>query len=102
MRGRPVQRAPDVPGAKQLCKALIEGLPLQQNTLTNFLNKERFALRPLHNFFFTRDSAVTVYDDVLLGSMASPVRLRESLIMEAIFNNHPSFKTTTISAVDKK
>ncbi len=89
-------------GAKQLCKALIEGLPLQQNTLTNFLNKERFALRPLHNFFFTRDSAVTVYDDVLLGSMASPVRLRESLIMEAIFNNHPSFKTTTISAVDKK
>ncbi len=89
-------------GANDLCKALIEGLPLQKDTLTNFLNKERFDLKPLHNFFFTRDSAVTVYDDVLLGAMASPVRLRESLIMEAIFDHHPSFKTTTISAMEEK
>ncbi len=80
-----------------LANALIEGVPVQRNTLTNFLSKERFALKPLHNFFFTRDAAISVYDNVFVGSMASPVRLRESLIMEAIFDFHPSFSTKTIN-----
>ena len=81
----------------ELANALIEGVPVQRNTLTNFLSKERFALKPLHNFFFTRDAAISVYDNVFVGSMASPVRLRESLIMEAIFDFHPSFSTKTIN-----
>ncbi len=80
-----------------LAQALIEGVPLQRNKLTNFLSKERYALKPLHNFFFTRDAAITVYDNVFVGSMASPVRLRESLIMEAIFDFHPSFSTKTVN-----
>ena len=80
-----------------LATALIEGVLIRKNTLTNFLNKERFALRPLHNFFFTRDAAVSIYDNVLVGAMASPVRLRESLIMEAIFNHHPILKSRTIN-----
>ncbi len=80
-----------------LTQALIEGVPVHRNTLTNFLSKERFALKPLHNFFFTRDAAISVYDNVFVGSMASPVRLRESLIMEAIFDFHPSFNTKTIN-----
>ncbi len=81
----------------ELANALIEGVPVQRNTLTNFLSKERFALKPLHNFFFTRDAAISVYDNVFVGSMASPVRLRESLIMEAIFDFHPSFSTKTVN-----
>lgn len=84
---------------KKLADALIEGVPLTKNTLTNFLNKERFALKPLHNFFFTRDSAIPIYDHVVLGAMASPVRMRESIIMEAIFDFHPSFSTKTINAM---
>ncbi|MEE4177198.1 MAG: arginine deiminase family protein [Bacteroides sp.] len=80
-----------------LAAALIEGVPLINDSLTNFLSKERFSLRPLHNFFFTRDAAISVYDNVLVGSMASPIRLRESLIMEALFDFHPAFSTKTIN-----
>lgn len=83
--------------ADSLSQALIEGVPIRRNTLTNFLSKDRFSLKPLHNFFFTRDAAISVYDSVFVGSMASPVRLRESLIMEAIFDFHPSFSTKTIN-----
>ncbi len=82
-----------------LASALIEGVPKHKNTLSNFLNKERFALKPLHNFFFTRDAAITVYDSVFVGAMASPVRLRESIIMESIFDFHPLFSTKTINAM---
>ncbi len=84
-----------------LADALIEGVPVHRNTLTNFLNKERFALRPLHNFFFTRDGAISVCDDVFVGAMASPVRLRESIIMESIFDFHPFFSTKTINPITK-
>lgn len=82
-----------------LSQSLIEGIPLQNINLTNFLSKDRFALRPLHNFFFTRDSAISVYDNVILGSMASHVRLRETMIMESIFDYHPMFSTKTINAM---
>ena len=82
---------------KALSRSLIEGVALDNKTLTNFLSKDRFSLKPLHNFFFTRDAAFTVYDSVFVGSMASAVRFRESLIMEAIFDSHPSFDTKTVN-----
>jgi len=80
-----------------LTDALITGVPLINDSLTNFLSRERFSLRPLHNFFFTRDAAISIYDNVLVGSMASPIRMRESFIMEAIFDFHPAFSTKTIN-----
>ncbi len=83
-----------------LASALIEGVPTRKKTLTDYLNKERFSLRPLHNFFFTRDAAISVYDDVFVGAMASPVRMRESLIMEYIFDFHPFFSTKTVNAMN--
>jgi arginine deiminase len=82
---------------RELASQLIEGVMMQKNTLSSFLSKERFAMRPLHNFFFTRDASVSVYDNVFIGKMASPVRWRESLIMEAIFDFHPLFSTKTIN-----
>lgn len=80
-------------GAGELAALLIEGVPLERNSLTRFLNPQRFAIRPLHNFFFTRDAAISIYDRVLTGKMASKVRERESQIMEAIFAHHPLFDT---------
>ena len=85
---------------KKLSKLLIEGVAMDKTTLTNFLSDENFALRPLHNFFFTRDSAIAVHDRILLGKMANRVRERESLIMEAIFNYHPQLRAQTIVADD--
>jgi len=80
-----------------LTRALIEGVPLERDNLTRFLSPERFALPPLHNFFFTRDAAAAVGDRVLIGRMASRVRDREALIMEAIFDFHPLFRTETVN-----
>ena len=40
----------DLP-ADELARQLIEGVDLQKNSLTTFLSDERYALRPLHNFF---------------------------------------------------
>lgn len=84
----------------ELSRLLIQGVPLQRDTLTNFLSHENFALRPLHNFFFTRDASIAIHDRVLIGKMASRVRERESVIMEAIFNYHPVLRTQTIVADD--
>ncbi len=82
---------------QKLAKLLIEGIVLEKNNLTNYLSSERFLLRPLHNLFFTRDSAMGMNHHMVIGKMANPVRERESVIMEAIFNHHPDFETITIN-----
>lgn len=80
-----------------LASQLIEGVVLRRDNLTRFLSKERYSMRPLHNFLFTRDASMTLWDEVLIGKMASKVRERESLIMETIFRHHPSFGVKTLS-----
>lgn len=87
---------------QKLANHLIEGVPLDKNTLTGFLSDERNALRPLHNFFFTRDASMTIYDNVLIGKMANKVREREATVMEAIFNYSPHFETKTINPASSK
>jgi arginine deiminase len=86
----------------ELSRQLIQGVIETKDTLTKYLSKERYALRPLHNFFFTRDAAMSVLDDVLIGRMANDVRERESFIMEAIFDYHDTFKTRTVNPLNKK
>ncbi len=83
--------------AINLANLLIEGVVLEKNNLTNYLSNERFLLRPLHNLFFTRDPAMGMNEHMIIGKMANPVRERESMIMEAIFNNHPIFETKTLN-----
>ncbi len=84
----------------ELAQQLIRGVPLKRGSLTSFLNKENFSLRPLHNFFFTRDASVSIYDKILISKMASKIRYRESLIMQAIFEQHPVFKTPIWNPVE--
>ena len=79
----------------ELARQMIEGVEMKRDSLSRFLSHERYALRPLHNFFFTRDASVSVNNEVLISSMASKVRDRESLIMGAIFDHHPLFATRT-------
>lgn len=79
----------------ELSRQLIEGVILTRENLTNFLSEERFILRPLNNFFFTRDASISIFNEVLIGKMANQIRERESSIMEAIFQNHSLFKGTT-------
>ena len=83
----------------KLAGLLIEGVILERNNLTNYLSYEKFLMRPLHNLFFTRDSAMGMNENMLVGRMANPVRERETMIMEAIFNHHPAFDTSTLNPI---
>jgi len=86
--------------APELARQLIEGVIEDKDTLTKYLNKERYSLRPLHNFFYTRDAAMSVLDQVLIGRMANLVRERESMIMETIFDFHEQFVTKTVNPLN--
>ena len=84
----------------ELAKALIEGVPAKINSLTAYLNDEYYALYPLYNFYFTRDASVTIGNNALICRMANRVRMRESLIMEAIFKDSSTFDCHIINAHD--
>lgn len=88
-------------GPAELASHLIEGVALKRDTLTTFLSDERYALKPLHNFFFTRDASVTIYNDILISKMANRVRERETIIMDAIFRHSSRFKTSIVSPMNK-
>lgn len=83
----------------ELARQLIEGVEMKKNTLTKYLDNERFSLHPLPNFFFTRDASFSINNKVMISRMASKVREREALIMEAIFDYHPYFATNTVNPV---
>ena len=80
----------------KLVTALIEGLPAQIDTLTAFLNEDYYALFPLYNFYFTRDSSVTIGNNALICRMANQVRAREAIIMDAIYRRSGRFDCGTI------
>lgn len=77
-----------------LARQLIEGVELERDNLSRFLSEERYSLRPLHNFFFTRDAAVVVGDRVIAGRMARRIRDREAVIAATILARHPLFAST--------
>ena len=81
---------------EKLSTVLIEGVEMRKDNLTRFLSKDRYSIEPLHNFFFTRDASVAFLDKVLISRMYSRIRDRESIIMDSIFRNHPSFGVKTI------
>lgn len=83
---------------EELSRCLIEGVLMKKDNLSRFLSHERYSLRPLHNFFFTRDSAVTINDWVLISRMANKVRTREAMISELILDYYPGFATKTVNS----
>ena len=87
-----MQEKPEV-----LSRLLIEGVEMVKDNLTKYLSKDWFALRPMHNFLFTRDASMSINNDVLIGRMANSIRDRESVIMQSIFDFTPEFKTKTLT-----
>ncbi len=73
---------------KSLAVALIEGVEHPKGS------KERFALKPLYNLFFTRDINVVINEGACVAHMANQVRSRESLLVETVFTHHPLFQST--------
>lgn len=78
--------------SKELATVLIEGLPAKMDSLTAFIKNDYYALDPLYNFYFTRDAAVTCGNSAIICKMANRVRMRESLIMEAIYRGSGEFQ----------
>ena len=81
--------------SKELAKFLIEGYPYVAGVHPKEFEQGRYMLNPLYNLFFTRDASSSVYDQVLIHSMSTDVRDRESYIMESIFKNF--FGVSTIN-----
>jgi arginine deiminase len=53
-----------------------------------------FAVDPLPNLLFTRDSSVWIGDRVAIASLGMPARRRESAITDLIYAYHPRFAHT--------
>ena len=85
---------------RELTDGLIEGIEIERDNLTRYLSKEKYDLRPLHNFFFTRDSAMIINNYALIASMANKVRQRETEIIKSIFEYHSAFETEIIDPSD--
>ncbi|HVW40418.1 MAG TPA: arginine deiminase [Amycolatopsis sp.] len=51
-----------------------------------------FAIDPLPNLLFTRDSSVWIGDRVAISSLAMPARRRETALLDLIYAYHPRFR----------
>ncbi|MEO8380470.1 MAG: arginine deiminase family protein [Acidobacteriota bacterium] len=54
----------------------------------------QFDLFPIPNLFFMRDPQVVIGDRVVISSMATDARRRESLLSKYVFESHPHFRDT--------
>ncbi|RLE23902.1 MAG: arginine deiminase, partial [Acidobacteria bacterium] len=58
----------------ELTKAVVEGVREPKNTLERYLSGRTYAIPPLPNLYFMRDSAIVFRGKVITGSMANKVR----------------------------
>jgi arginine deiminase len=72
-----------------LSQKLLSGTHKKIDSLTKYLSKDEYALPPIPNLFFTRDSTMVVNNKIVIGSMANKVRIAESIIMKYIYAYHP-------------
>jgi arginine deiminase len=79
-----------------LAEVLIAGIA--RDTGSGELPK--FDLFPIPNLFFMRDPQVVLGDRVVISSMATQARRRESLISKYVFQHHPHFKARDMFWVD--
>lgn len=79
---------------EKLAKALIEGYD-------NPNLKERYIFPPIPNLFFMRDASFTMYNNVMISKMATTVRDRETMILDAIFKNSSIINVEAIHPVER-
>src|SRR5690606_24384729 len=80
----------------RLVDRLIQGREEPQGPLARTLNECSYALPPLPNLFFTRDSAMCIGRHVLIGSMRYSVRWTEELLMKVLFGSHPALANSGV------
>lgn len=70
----------------------FEELPFRSSSLTSVSSRpDAFAIPPLPNHVFTRDSSSWAFGGVCVHTMATRARWREALHLELIYRHHPLF-----------
>src|ERR1051325_7873818 len=72
-----------------LAEILIGGIPNEKESSGEL---PKFDLFPITNLFFMRDPQVVLGDRVVISSMATQARRRESLLSKYVFQHHPRFR----------
>ena len=85
-------------GAGGLAEVLFAGLTFEElaasaegSLVARMSHPHDFAVEPLPNLLFTRDSSVWVADRVAVTSLAMPARRRESALTDLVYAYHPRF-----------
>ena len=74
----------------------LEELPFPSSSLVRVSSDpDAFAIPPLPNQVFTRDSSSWAFDGVCVHTMATPARWREALHLDSIYRHHPLFVQAT-------
>jgi arginine deiminase len=81
-----------------LAEALMAGMTFEElpasegaSLVRKMHHPHDFAMDPLPNLLFTRDSSVWVGDRVAITSLALPARRRETSLMDLVYAYHPRF-----------
>jgi arginine deiminase len=80
-----------------LAEVLIGGIPSEKEESGQL---PKFDLFPVPNYFFMRDPQVVVGDGVVISSMATQARRRESLLSKYVFQYHKWFRNRDVFWVD--
>ncbi|WP_192909535.1 arginine deiminase [Gandjariella thermophila] len=88
-------------GPEELAGMLTAGLTFEElpaaegaSLVRKMHHPHDFALEPLPNLLFTRDSSVWVGDRVAITSLAMPARSRETALTDLVYAYHPRFRRT--------
>ncbi len=71
-------------------------LPPASGVVARLMGRHDFAIRPLPNLLFTRDSSAWVGDHVAVTRPSMPARQRETSLTGALFRHHPRFAGTPL------
>jgi arginine deiminase len=81
---------------QRLAEALIGGATFAEAELAPAaVGRTRFAVSPLPNQMFVRDTSTWLGGQLVLGAGSNPVRRRESCSVAQIYENHPMFARLT-------
>ncbi|HEU4521970.1 MAG TPA: arginine deiminase family protein [Thermoanaerobaculia bacterium] len=83
--------------ADKLAEVLISGIP-RENEESGDLPK--FDLFPVPNLFFMRDPQVVIGNGMVISSMATQARRRESLLSKYVFEHHPAWRDEKLFWID--
>ncbi|MCG8698954.1 MAG: arginine deiminase family protein, partial [Bacteroidales bacterium] len=79
-----------------LFDSIVEGIPFNKLSLTNFLNQDRFAVTPLHNLFFTRDTSFCVGDTLYISKMAKEIRHPEAQFIKGVLKMNAKKESSVV------